>query len=38
MRTDFLIGIGGSVVGLLGIGYAFGSRKKLNDISKRLDK
>lgn len=41
MREDsinFMIGLGGVVVGLIGIGYAVGSRKKVNDICARLDK
>ena len=34
---NILVGLGGVAVGLVGIGYAIGSRKKLNDISERLD-
>lgn len=34
---NILVGLGGVAVGLVGVGYAIGSRKKLNDISERLD-
>lgn len=37
-NLNFMIGLGGVVVGLIGIGYGFGSRKKLTDICSRLDK
>ena len=36
-KIDILIGLGGVAVGLVGIGYAIGSRKKLNDICEKLD-
>lgn len=35
---NILVGLGGFVVGLVGIGYAIGSRKKLNDICEKIDK
>lgn len=34
---NILIGVGGFALGLVGIGYAIGSRKKLNDISEKLE-
>lgn len=34
---NILVGLGGVAVGLVGIGYAIGSRKKLNDICEKLD-
>lgn len=34
---SFVLGVGGVVVGLIGIGYALGARKKLNDICDRID-
>ena len=37
-NLEFIIGLGGVVLGLVGIGYGLGSRKKLNDICTRLDK
>ena len=37
-KLKLTIGLGGIVVGLLGIGYAVGTRKKLNDICSKLDK
>lgn len=36
-NLDFLIGFGMLAVGLVGIGYGVGSRKKLNDICNRID-
>lgn len=40
MKVSFnaAIGFGGLVIGLVGIGYALGQHKKLNDICERLDK
>ena len=38
MKVDFLIGVGGAIAGLIGVGYAIGSKKKLNDICKKVDK
>ena len=35
---DFLIGVAGFVVGFIGIGYAIGSHKRLNDICDRIGK
>lgn len=35
---DFIIGISGFAVGLLGVGYAIGKHNKMNDICARLDK
>lgn len=37
-KINFMIGLGGVVVGLIGIGYGMGSRKKLTDICAKLDK
>lgn len=34
---NIMVGLGGVIVGLVGIGYAIGSRKKLNDICERID-
>lgn len=36
-KINFMIGLGGVVVGLIGIGYGMGSRKKLTDICAKLD-
>lgn len=36
-KINLMIGLGGVIVGLVGIGYAIGSRKKLNDICDRLN-
>lgn len=33
-----ILGLGGIAAGLIGVGYALGTRKKLNDISDKLDK
>lgn len=38
LNTDLLVGFGGVIVGLIGIGYAMGSQKKLNDVCGILDK
>lgn len=38
MRNEWIIAMVGAAVGLAGLGYALGQRKKLNDISDRLDK
>ena len=35
---DALLGLAGICIGFIGVGYAFGARKKLNDISDMLDK
>lgn len=35
---DLVIGVTGFVVGLVGIGYAAGTRSKMNQISEKLDK
>ena len=35
---DLVIGLGGFVVGLVGIGYAVGTRSKMNQVSEKLDK
>lgn len=35
---DTLLGLAGICIGFIGVGYAFGARKKLNDISDMLDK
>ena len=35
---DALLGLAGICIGFIGVGYAFGARKKLNDISDKLDK
>ena len=39
MKYNFnlILGLGGFVMGLVGVGYAVGSRKKINNICKRLD-
>lgn len=37
-KLNLIVRVGGYAVGLIGIGYAIGSRKKLNDICKRLDR
>lgn len=37
-KIKSLIAFGGVAIGLTGIGYAIGSRKKLNDICNKLDK
>lgn len=34
---EFIFGLGGFVVGLIGLGYAYGSRKRLNGICDKLD-
>lgn len=34
---EVVLGFGGLVVGLIGIGYAIGSRNKLNDVCEKLD-
>lgn len=34
---ELIFGLGGFVVGLIGIGYAYGSRKRLNGICNKLD-
>lgn len=36
-KLNAFFGIGGFAVGLVGIGYAIGSHRKLNDICRRLD-
>ena len=36
-KVDLIFGIGGFAVGLIGIGYALGSRKRMKDICSRLD-
>ena len=35
---DIAIGVVGLAASLLGIGYAIGQRKKLNDISEKIDR
>lgn len=35
---DLVIGVTGLVVGLVGIGYASGTRSKMNQVSEKLDK
>ena len=35
---DLVIGVAGFVVGLVGIGYAAGTRSKMNQVSEKLDK
>lgn len=35
---DAIIGLAGICIGMIGIGYAFGAHKKMNDISEKLDK
>lgn len=35
---DLVIGVTGFVVGLIGIGYAAGTRSKMNQVSEKLDK
>lgn len=35
---DLVIGVTGFVVGLVGIGYAAGTRSKMNQVSEKLDK
>lgn len=37
-KFDYIFGLGGVAVGLVGIGYALGTRKKMNDICARIDK
>ena len=34
---DFVIGLTGFVVGLVGVGYAVGTRSKMNQVSRKLD-
>lgn len=40
MKYNFklVLGLGGFVMGLVGVGYAVGSRKKLNNICKRYQR
>lgn len=38
VNFEFILGVGGCIVGLLGVGYAMGSKKKVNDICKKIDK
>ena len=37
-KFDYIFGLGGIAVGLVGIGYALGTRKKMNDICAKIDK
>ena len=35
---DMIVGLGGFIVGFIGIGYAIGARKRMNDICAKIDK
>lgn len=37
-KANFIFGLGGCVLGLIGIGYAIGAHGKLNKVSMKLDK
>ena len=37
-NLNLLLGVGGCAIGLIGIGFAAGSRKKLNDVCSKINK
>ena len=37
-NMEFIVGVGGLLIGLVGVGYAIGSQRKIDDICEKIDK